>query len=413
MVRDALAALPYEFVARLARGRHREAARRRGLRRAARRRPRGGDRASSSRRSWSTSPTSRCSARASASASRAACSRSGCRTSAPTFASTRRELAPFALPSLVDRRHRASASARRPSPATSRGCSRATATWSSWRWAAAGRPSRSWPRCSRRSSACSSSRARAGTRPPTTSRRPRSRASSTIGCRRCGGGLAGAPGESNVLAGAALAAEREPGPRRSSTAAARRSRRSRPARACSSTSAAQPAEVVTGYLNAFRILVSDLVVVDRRGRARTSELARRDRTRSRTLPVVLGRAAAAAGRAGRSAAGRVLHDGARRRARGDRAATCATSTAPRSCSSPATSPAATRCARSSARVRRRRLPRRDQGRRDRRRRRGGARARGGGRVRGQRARPGRRADLDTELVRARRRRRCAREAVAA
>jgi len=29
----------------------------------------------------------------------------------------------------------------------------------------------------------------------------------TIGCRRCGGGLAGAPGESNVLAGAALAAE--------------------------------------------------------------------------------------------------------------------------------------------------------------------------------------------------------------
>jgi cyclic 2,3-diphosphoglycerate synthetase len=30
----------------------------------------------------------------------------------------------------------------------------------------------------------------------------------TIGCRRCGGGLAGSPGESNVLAGAALAAER-------------------------------------------------------------------------------------------------------------------------------------------------------------------------------------------------------------
>src|SRR5215813_672622 len=32
----------------------------------------------------------------------------------------------------------------------------------------------------------------------------------TIGCRRCGGGLSGSPGESNVLAGAALAAEREP-----------------------------------------------------------------------------------------------------------------------------------------------------------------------------------------------------------
>src|ERR671914_2939335 len=32
----------------------------------------------------------------------------------------------------------------------------------------------------------------------------------TIGCRRCGGGLAGAVTSSNVLEGAALAAEREP-----------------------------------------------------------------------------------------------------------------------------------------------------------------------------------------------------------
>src|SRR5205814_8301936 len=32
----------------------------------------------------------------------------------------------------------------------------------------------------------------------------------TVGCRRCGGGLAGATAASNVLAGAALAAERSP-----------------------------------------------------------------------------------------------------------------------------------------------------------------------------------------------------------
>ncbi len=82
----------------------------------------------------------------------------------------------------------------------------------------------------------------------------------TIGCRRCGGGLAGSPGESNVLEGAALAAERgvdlvvfdgsgaaippvEVGAR------------------VLVTSSAQPVEVATGYLNAYRILISDLVVV--------------------------------------------------------------------------------------------------------------------------------------------------------
>jgi cyclic 2,3-diphosphoglycerate synthetase len=82
----------------------------------------------------------------------------------------------------------------------------------------------------------------------------------TIGCRRCGGGLAGAPGESNVLAGAALAAEREP-----ELVVFDGSGASIPPIDTSArvlvTSAAQPIEVAAGYLNAYRILVSDLVVL--------------------------------------------------------------------------------------------------------------------------------------------------------
>jgi len=82
----------------------------------------------------------------------------------------------------------------------------------------------------------------------------------TIGCRRCGGGLAGAPGESNVLAGAALAAEREP-----DLVVFDGSGASIPPVATSArvlvTSVAQPVEVAAGYLNAYRILVSDLVVL--------------------------------------------------------------------------------------------------------------------------------------------------------
>lgn len=82
----------------------------------------------------------------------------------------------------------------------------------------------------------------------------------TIGCRRCGGGLAGAPGESNVLAGAALAAEREP-----ELVVFDGSGASIPPIETSArvlvTSAAQPIEVAAGYLNAYRILVSDLVVL--------------------------------------------------------------------------------------------------------------------------------------------------------
>ena len=82
----------------------------------------------------------------------------------------------------------------------------------------------------------------------------------TIGCRRCGGGLAGSPGESNVLAGAALAAEREPDLVVFDGSGAAIPPVDTGARLLV-TSAAQPVDVATGYLNAFRILISDLVVV--------------------------------------------------------------------------------------------------------------------------------------------------------
>jgi cyclic 2,3-diphosphoglycerate synthetase len=82
----------------------------------------------------------------------------------------------------------------------------------------------------------------------------------TIGCRRCGGGFAGSPGESNVLAGAALAAERDPDLVIFDGSGAAIPPVDTAARVLV-TSSAQPREVVTGYLNTYRILVSDLVVV--------------------------------------------------------------------------------------------------------------------------------------------------------
>jgi cyclic 2,3-diphosphoglycerate synthetase len=82
----------------------------------------------------------------------------------------------------------------------------------------------------------------------------------TVGCRRCGGGLAGSPGESNVLAGAALAAQREPDLVVFDGSGAAIPPVDVDARVLV-TSASQPVEVVTGYLNAYRILISDLVIV--------------------------------------------------------------------------------------------------------------------------------------------------------
>jgi cyclic 2,3-diphosphoglycerate synthetase len=82
----------------------------------------------------------------------------------------------------------------------------------------------------------------------------------TVGCRRCGGGLAGAVGISNVLEGISLAATLEPelvlldgsGAALPPVEAGRR---------ILVASAAQPVDVAAGYLNTYRALISDLVLV--------------------------------------------------------------------------------------------------------------------------------------------------------
>jgi len=86
----------------------------------------------------------------------------------------------------------------------------------------------------------------------------------TIGCRRCGGGLAGMPAFSNVVEGADLAAAREPdlvifegsGAAIPPVAVDRR---------VLVVDAGQDPEVAAGYLNAYRILISDLVVLTMAG----------------------------------------------------------------------------------------------------------------------------------------------------
>lgn len=82
----------------------------------------------------------------------------------------------------------------------------------------------------------------------------------TVGCRRCGGGLAGAVAVSNVTAGAELAARLEPdlvvfdgsGAALPPVAVQRR---------IVAVGAHQDTAVATGYLNAYRLALADLVVV--------------------------------------------------------------------------------------------------------------------------------------------------------
>jgi cyclic 2,3-diphosphoglycerate synthase len=82
----------------------------------------------------------------------------------------------------------------------------------------------------------------------------------TVGCRRCGGGLAGAVFAANVHEGARRAAELEPelvlfdGSGAALPPIATRRR-------ILVVNAQQDPEVVTGYLNAYRHLISDLVVL--------------------------------------------------------------------------------------------------------------------------------------------------------
>ena len=82
----------------------------------------------------------------------------------------------------------------------------------------------------------------------------------TIGCRRCGGGLAGAPGTSNVAEGAALALERSP-----DLVVFDGSGAAIPPVATGGrvlvVGGDQEPQIAAGYLNAYRILISDLVVV--------------------------------------------------------------------------------------------------------------------------------------------------------
>jgi cyclic 2,3-diphosphoglycerate synthase len=79
----------------------------------------------------------------------------------------------------------------------------------------------------------------------------------TIGCRRAGGGLAGAVGTSNVLEGAALAAEREPDVVVFDGSGAAIPPIDVDARVLVSGRGQDP----TSYLNPYRVLVSDLVVL--------------------------------------------------------------------------------------------------------------------------------------------------------
>jgi cyclic 2,3-diphosphoglycerate synthetase len=82
----------------------------------------------------------------------------------------------------------------------------------------------------------------------------------TVGCRRCGGGLAGAVYASNVAEGARRAAELEPDlVVFDGSGAALPPIETR--RRVLVVNAQQDAEVVTGYLNRYRHLISDLVVL--------------------------------------------------------------------------------------------------------------------------------------------------------
>ena len=112
----------------------------------------------------------------------------------------------------------------------------------------------------------------------------------TVGCRRCGGGLAGAPFVSTVRAGAELAAERAPdivlfegsGAALPPVATDRR---------VLVAPANQPRELVTGYLNAYRILISDLVVLTMAepGDGWTAEMKRAIRVLKDDVPMIAAR----------------------------------------------------------------------------------------------------------------------------
>jgi cyclic 2,3-diphosphoglycerate synthetase len=82
----------------------------------------------------------------------------------------------------------------------------------------------------------------------------------TVGCRRCGGGLAGATGLSNVLDGVDVARGLDPDLLLFDGSGAALPPVAADARVLV-IPAHQPAELAAGYLNAYRILLADLVVL--------------------------------------------------------------------------------------------------------------------------------------------------------
>jgi cyclic 2,3-diphosphoglycerate synthetase len=86
----------------------------------------------------------------------------------------------------------------------------------------------------------------------------------TVGCRRCGGGLAGDTWVSNVLEGLSLAEARRP-----ELVVCDGSGAAVPPVAADArvlvASALQGTDLLTGYLNAYRIMISDLVVLTMAG----------------------------------------------------------------------------------------------------------------------------------------------------
>jgi cyclic 2,3-diphosphoglycerate synthetase len=82
----------------------------------------------------------------------------------------------------------------------------------------------------------------------------------TIGCRRAGGGLAGAPWATNVAQGMRMALERDPELVLFDGSGAAIPPVEADARVLLA-GAHQDPELVSGYLNAYRILISDLVVL--------------------------------------------------------------------------------------------------------------------------------------------------------
>ena len=82
----------------------------------------------------------------------------------------------------------------------------------------------------------------------------------TVGCRRCGGGLAGAPSFSNVAEGADVALRRRPDVVLFDGSGATLPPVATRARVLVANAHQEPA-LVTGYLNGYRLLISDLVVL--------------------------------------------------------------------------------------------------------------------------------------------------------